>query len=148
MGCAVFRTGSQGHLPLRRRDCDSIKKKSRLHFNSWRVVIASWSRWWEKRHYELKGQLVGDCKVIFFFIKSQSRRLSGRPALDSSSYSLVNIDSGSAAEVWTFIVSNEMCVMIGLLNGKLGFGRSWFTSGFFPHIRVESLWKTALQDSQ
>jgi hypothetical protein len=35
------------------------KKSTTLH--SWRVVIASW----EKRHYELKVRLVGDCKVIF-----------------------------------------------------------------------------------
>jgi hypothetical protein len=55
----------------------SRKKSTAL--NSWRVVITSWSRWWEKRHYELKVRPVGDCKVIFF-IKSQSRRLSGRTA--------------------------------------------------------------------
>jgi hypothetical protein len=34
--------------------------------NSWRIVNASWSRWWEKRHYKLKVRPVGDCKVIFF----------------------------------------------------------------------------------
>jgi hypothetical protein len=51
-------------LPLRRRDCDSIKKKSITLFQ-WRVFIASWSRWWEKRHYELKVRPVGDCKLIF-----------------------------------------------------------------------------------
>jgi hypothetical protein len=42
-----------------------LRKKSTTQ-NSWRVVIASWSRWWEKRHYELKVRPVGDCKVIFF----------------------------------------------------------------------------------
>jgi hypothetical protein len=56
----------------------SRKKSTKL--NSWRVVIASWSRWWEKRHYELKVWPVGDCKAIFFLIESQSRRLSGRTA--------------------------------------------------------------------
>jgi hypothetical protein len=44
------------------------------------IVIASWSRWWEKRHYELKVRPVGDCKMIFFLIESQSRRLNGRTA--------------------------------------------------------------------
>jgi hypothetical protein len=33
------------------------KKSTKLY--SWRVVIASWSRWWEKRHYELKVRPVG-----------------------------------------------------------------------------------------
>jgi hypothetical protein len=56
------------------------RKKSTTQ-NSWRVVIASWSRWWEKLQYELKVRPVGDCKVIFFLIESQSRRLSGRPDL-------------------------------------------------------------------
>jgi hypothetical protein len=37
--------------------------------NPWRVVIASWSRWWEKRHYELNIRPAGDCKVIFFLIE-------------------------------------------------------------------------------
>jgi hypothetical protein len=41
----------------------SRKKSTAL--NSWRVVIASWLCWWEKRHYELKVRPVGDCKVIF-----------------------------------------------------------------------------------
>jgi hypothetical protein len=36
------------------------QEKSRLHSNSWQVVIASWSRWWEKRHYKLKVLSVGD----------------------------------------------------------------------------------------
>jgi hypothetical protein len=29
------------------------------------VVIASWSRCWEKRHYEQNVRPVGDCKVTF-----------------------------------------------------------------------------------
>jgi hypothetical protein len=53
------------------------RKKVDYTFNSWRVVIASWSRWWEKRHYELKVRPVG----YFFLIESQSRRLSGITAL-------------------------------------------------------------------
>jgi hypothetical protein len=36
------------------------QEKSRLHFNPWLVVIASWSRLWEKRHYELKVRSLGD----------------------------------------------------------------------------------------
>jgi hypothetical protein len=39
----------------------------------WRVVIASWSRWWEKRHYELKVRPVGDSKVIFFLASEGAR---------------------------------------------------------------------------
>jgi hypothetical protein len=49
------------------------QEKSRLHFNSWRVVIASWSRWWEKRHNELEVRPVGDCKVIFFSLSNRNR---------------------------------------------------------------------------
>jgi hypothetical protein len=40
-------------------------RKKSTTLNSWRVVIASWSRWWEKYHYELKVRPVGDYKVIF-----------------------------------------------------------------------------------
>jgi hypothetical protein len=50
--------------------------KSQLHFYSWQVVIASWSRWWEKRHYD---QLA----TFFSLIESLSRRLSGRTASHS-----------------------------------------------------------------
>jgi hypothetical protein len=49
---------------------DQEKKSTTLC--SWRVVIASWSRWWEKRHYELKVPLVGDYKVVFSW-SSRSR---------------------------------------------------------------------------
>jgi hypothetical protein len=48
----------------------SRKKSTTL--NSWRVIIASWSRWWEKRHYELKVRTVTDCKVIFFSWSNRS----------------------------------------------------------------------------
>jgi hypothetical protein len=41
----------------------SRKKSTTLY--SWWVVFASWSRWWEKRHYKLKVRSVADCKVIF-----------------------------------------------------------------------------------
>jgi hypothetical protein len=64
-------------LPLGLFSAIRSRKKSTT-LNSWRVVIASWSRWWERRHYELKVRPVGD---IFFLIESQSRRLSGRTAL-------------------------------------------------------------------
>jgi hypothetical protein len=49
----------------------SRKKSTAL--NSWRVVIASWSRWWDKCHYELKVWLVADCKVFFFSWSNRSR---------------------------------------------------------------------------
>jgi hypothetical protein len=58
-------------------------RKKWTTLNSWRVVIASWSHWWEKRHCKLKVRTVGDYKVIFSLIESQSRRLSGRPAFVS-----------------------------------------------------------------
>jgi hypothetical protein len=41
-------------------------RKKLTTLNSWWVVIASLSRWWDKCHYELKVRPVGDCKVIFF----------------------------------------------------------------------------------
>jgi hypothetical protein len=44
-----------------------LSRKKSTTLNSWRVVIASWSRWWEKRHYELKVGPAGDRKVIFFY---------------------------------------------------------------------------------
>jgi hypothetical protein len=48
-------------------DATAIRsRKKSTTLNSWRIVIASWSRWWEKRHYELKFRPVGDCRVIFF----------------------------------------------------------------------------------
>jgi hypothetical protein len=63
-------------------DATAIRSRRKsTTLNAWRVVIASWSRWWEKRHYELKVRPVGDCKVISFLIESQSQRLSGRTAL-------------------------------------------------------------------
>jgi hypothetical protein len=43
---------------------DQEKKLTTL--NSGRVVIASWARWWDKRHYELKVWPESDCKVILF----------------------------------------------------------------------------------
>jgi hypothetical protein len=47
-------------------DATAIRsRKKSTTLNSWRVVIASWPRWWEKRHYELKVRPVGDFKVIF-----------------------------------------------------------------------------------
>jgi hypothetical protein len=65
-------------------DATAIRPRKRsTALNSWRVVIASLSHWWEKRHYELKVRPVGDCKVTFSLIESQSRRLSGRTALNS-----------------------------------------------------------------
>jgi hypothetical protein len=38
--------------------------KESTALTSWRVVIASRSRWWEKRHYELKVRPVGELKPI------------------------------------------------------------------------------------
>jgi hypothetical protein len=49
-----------------------LRKKSTTLY-SWRVVIASWSRWWEKRHYELMVRPVGDCKLIFCSWSNRSR---------------------------------------------------------------------------
>jgi hypothetical protein len=45
----------------------------RLHLIHVRVVIASWLRWWKKRHYELNVRPVGDCKVMFFSWSNRSR---------------------------------------------------------------------------
>jgi hypothetical protein len=53
----------RSHTDATRLRFDQEKKSTTLI--SWRVVIASWSRWWEKRRYELKVRPVGDCKVIF-----------------------------------------------------------------------------------
>jgi hypothetical protein len=51
-------------------DASAIRsRKKSTTLNLWRVVIASWSRWWEKRHYELKVRPVGDCTVIFSLIE-------------------------------------------------------------------------------
>jgi hypothetical protein len=43
-----------------------LSRKKSTTLNSWRVVIALWSCWWENRHYELKVRPIDDCKVIFF----------------------------------------------------------------------------------
>jgi hypothetical protein len=88
-----YENKDQGSSPAEATRLWFDEEKSRLHFHSWRVVIASWSRWWEKRHYELKVRPVGDCKVISFLIESQSRRLSGRSAEDKRRM-CSNADSG------------------------------------------------------
>jgi hypothetical protein len=70
-----------GRSPTEAMQLQFNQEKSRLHFNSWWVIIASRLRWWEKCHYKLKVRPVGDCKAAFFLIESQLRRLSGRTAL-------------------------------------------------------------------
>lgn len=31
------------------------------------LEVESWSRWWEKRHYEMKVRQAGDCRVFLFY---------------------------------------------------------------------------------
>jgi hypothetical protein len=76
--------GLSGRYPTEATRLRFDQEKKSTTLNSLRVVIASWSRWWEKRLNELKVRPVGDCKVIFFLIESQSRRLSGRTAYNNA----------------------------------------------------------------
>jgi hypothetical protein len=66
----ILRRRGKGRSPTEATRLRFDQEKSRLHFNSYRVVIASWSRWWEKRHYELKVRPVGYCKVIYSWSNS------------------------------------------------------------------------------
>jgi hypothetical protein len=73
-----YDTDTKAVLPLRLRDCDSIKKKvdyTKFMASRHRLVVALVG----EAPYELKVRPVGDCNVIFL-IESQSRRLSVRTA--------------------------------------------------------------------
>jgi hypothetical protein len=57
---ALLHVEVAGRSPTEAMRLRFYQQKSRLHWNSRRVVIGSWSRLWEKRHYELKVGPVGD----------------------------------------------------------------------------------------